>query len=202
MITGNPGNLGEAPQSARRRSHRPERPTGPLVDLLGPPISHVAWSPNIVAQALEILPVGLCDGAPFWLKPVHAESLRVGLPRTARPGDIVLGVLAWYPLTPLVAHSTSWRYEEGRVILTYVVVVAPPGALPPDTLVALPVAHTALARGEAMAPPASIDVTQVIEHALRHLSWLVRDDPAIAAALHHWAGALANYQPEPFRALG
>lgn len=193
---------GDAPQRASRHSRRPERPTGPLVDMLGPPISSVAWSPDIVAQTVEILPVELRDGALFWLKPVHAESLRVGLPRTAKPGDVVLGALAWYPLTPYVAHSTSWRYEEGRIILTYVAVVAPLGALPPGTLVALPVAHTELARGEAMTPPTSIDVTQVVEHALRHLSWLVRDDPAIAAALQEWAGALANYQPEPFRALG
>ncbi len=196
------GKPGDAPQRASRRSRRPERPTGPLVDMLGPPISRVAWSPDIVAQTVEILPVGLRDGALFWLKPVHAESLRVGLPRTAKPGDIVLGVLAWYPLTPYVAHSTSWRYEDGRIILTYVAVVAPLGALPPGTLVALPVAHTALARGAAMTPPTSIDVTQVVEHALRHLSWLIRDDPAIAAALQDWAGALADYQPEPFRALG
>lgn len=196
------GKPGDAPQRASRQSRRPERQTGPLVDMLGPPISRVAWSPNIVAQTVEILPVGLRDGALFWLKPVHAESLRVGLPRTATPGDVVLGVLAWYPLTPYVAHSTSWRYEDGRIILTYVAVVAPLGALPPDTLVALPVAHTELARGEAMSPPTSIDVTQVVEHALRHLSWLVRDDSAIAAALQDWVGALAAYQPEPFRALG
>lgn len=190
---------GDAPQ---RASRQPRRSTGPLVDMLGPPISSVAWSPDIVAQTVEILPVALRDGALFWLKPVHAESLRVGLPRTATPGDIVLGVLAWYPLKPYVAHSTSWRYEEGRIILTYVAVVAPLGVLPPGTLVALPVAHTELARGEAMAPPTSIEVTQVVEHALRHLSWLVRDDPAIAAALRDWAGVLADYQPEPFRALG
>ena len=196
------GNPGDAPRRASRRTRPAERSTGPLVDLLGPPISRVAWSPDVVAQTLEILPVGLRDGGLFWLKPVHAESLRVGLPRTAKPGDIVLDVLAWYPLTPHVAHSTSWRYEEGRVILTYVAVVTPPDALPPDTLVALPVAHAELARGEALAPPLSIGVTQVIEHALRHLSWLVRDDPAIAAALHEWAAVLASYQPEPFRAFG
>jgi hypothetical protein len=172
------------------------------VETLGPPISSVGWSPALVAQALEILPVGLRAGALFWLKPVHAESLRVGLPPVAAPGDVVLATLRWYPLTPRVAHSTSWRYVAGRVILTYVVVVDPPGALPDGTLAELPVARAALARGDALAPPPAIGVAAVLEHALRHLSWLLRDDPAIAAALAGWAGALGDYQPEPFRALG
>jgi len=42
----------------------------------------------------------------------------------------------------------------------------------------------------------------VLEHALRHLAWLVRDDPAIAGALPEWPELLAGYVPEPFRALG
>ena len=186
----------------RTTRHRTRRSISPLVERLGPPISSVAWSPNTVAQTLEILPVGLRVDGLFWLKPIHAESLRVGLPRAAKPGDVVLGVMRWYPLTPRVVHSTSWRYEADRIILTYVAVVAPPAHLPPDSLVSLPVGHVALARGEAMAPPTAIGVAQVVEHALRHLSWLVRDDPAIAAALREWTDALADYQPEPFRALG
>ena len=51
-------------------------------------------------------------------------------------------------------------------------------------------------------PPPEIGVLQVIEHALRHLSWLVHDDPAIGEALPDWRPILERYQPEPFRALG
>ena len=43
---------------------------------------------------------------------------------------------------------------------------------------------------------------QVQEHALRHLSWLTRDDPAIARALPDWGDVLSGYVPEPFRAFG
>ena len=57
------------------------------------------------------------------------------------------------------------------------------------------------ASGEATAPPESIDVEQVLEHALRHLSWLVGDDPVVAEELRDWAGTLRSYEPEPFRAL-
>jgi hypothetical protein len=87
------------------------------------------------------------------------------------------------------------------VILTYVAVVKPPVKLPPDSLVELPVGRAELARGEAMAAPSAIGVDAVLEHALRHVSWLVKDDPAVMAALAGWRDVLARYQPEPFRAL-
>jgi hypothetical protein len=173
-----------------------------LVRDLGPPVSTVPWSPDFVAQTLEVLPVALHDGRLFWLKPVHAPSLRVGLSASARPAEVVLDCLKWYPLEPVVVHSTSWRHEEGRVILTYIAVVTPPDSLPPDSVVELPVTRAELARGEAMAAPASIGVEAVLEHALRHLSWLVKDDAAVKRALAAWKDVLAAFQPEPFRALG
>ena len=172
-----------------------------LVRDLGPPVSSVPWSPDLVAQTLEVLPVELRDGRIFWLKPVHADSLRVGLSARSQPADAVLAALKWYPLEPVVVHSTSWRHEDGRVILTYVAMVAPPDELPPDSLVELPVARAELARGEAMAAPKAIGVEAVLEHALRHLSWLVKDDPAVMSSLAGWRELLAAYEPEPFRAL-
>jgi hypothetical protein len=172
-----------------------------LVETMGPPISTAAWSPQLVAQTLEVLPVGLRDGLLFWLKPIHADSLRLGLSLSAKPAEAVLDALKWYPLEPLVVHSTSWRHEEGRVILTYVAVVKPPAVLPADSLVELRIGRTALARGDAMSAPKSIGVEAVLEHALRHLSWLVKDDPAITAVLADWKPALVAFEPEPFRAL-
>jgi hypothetical protein len=173
----------------------------PVVEL-GPPISDVAWSPELSTQSLEVLILSLEGAEPVWLKPEHADSLRVGLPATARPGDVVLETLERYDLTARVVHSTSWRHEEGRVVLSYVAVVEAPTSLPTGTLVATPVARADLARGDATAPPPEIGVLQVIEHALRHLSWLVKDDPAIGEALPDWRELLDDYQPEPFRALG
>lgn len=172
-----------------------------LVHEVGPPVSTVPWSPDFVAQTLEVLPVGLRAGRLFWLKPVHADSLRVGLSASARPAEVVLDVLKWYPLEPIVVHSTSWRHEEARVILTYVAVVAPPEQLPQDSLAELPVGRAELARAEAMAAPRAIGVEAVLEHALRHLAWLVKDDPAVMHELASWKDVLAAFQPEPFRAL-
>ena len=185
----------------RSRLRRPRRPAAHLVEAMGPPVSTVAWSPRFVAQTLEILPVGLHDGRLFWLKPVHADSLRAGLNPSATPADVVLDVLRWYPLEAFVVHSTSWRHEEGRVILTYAAVVHPPGDLPAGSLVTLPVERAELARGDATNAPKTIGVAAVLEHALRHLSWLVRDDPAVAQALVGWGHALTPFVPEPFRPL-
>ena len=104
-------------------------------------------------------------------------------------------------LEPHLVHSTSWRHEDRRIILTYVAAIEPPGDMAADSLVAVPVRRAELARGDATSAPAVIAVDAVIEHALRHLSWLVRDDPAVMRALDGWKQTLADFEPEPFRAL-
>ena len=60
--------------------------------------------------------------------------------------------------------------------------VSPPRELN-ENLADEPVAHTGLARGDALTSPPEIDVTQVLEHAFRHLAWLVKDDDAVGAAI-------------------
>jgi hypothetical protein len=179
------------------RSEHPD----PVVEL-GPPISDVPWSAEFVQQSLEVLILALDDGTAVWWKPAHADSLHVGLGAASSPGDVVLHTLGSFELEPRVVHSTSWRHDAGRLVLTYVAVVEPPTSPPAGSLERVPVARADLARGDATAPPSEIAVAQVIEHALRHLSWLVRDDPAIAEALPDWVPILERYQPEPFRALG
>src|SRR6266566_3469881 len=101
----------------------------------------------------------------------------VGLPASAKPADVVLDLLRWYPLTPVVVHSTSWRHEESRIILTYVAIVSPPSSLPPDSLVAMPVRRAELARGEAMSAPKSIGVEAELEQAILEAMGAARDRP-------------------------
>lgn len=172
-----------------------------LVEKMGPPVSRSPWSPDFVVQALEAIPIFLTESSIRWLKPVHAGSLQVGMPKGAQPAATVLDVIGWYPLRPRVVHSTSWRAAGDRIVLTYLVVVDPPGDLPAGSLVSLPVERADLARADAMAAPPRIEIGAVIEHALRHLKWLLADDPAIRRELPDWAGALTGYAPEPFRAL-
>jgi hypothetical protein len=166
-----------------------------------PPLAELPWSDAFVTPAIEVLPVMRRDGVVQSLGPDCADSFVVGWPAGARPEEVAARALAGLGLTPTVLHSTSWRHGGDEVVLTYVAVVAPVDAPPPSWRIA-PVARADLARGDATAPPAAIAVRQVLEHALRHLAWLSRDDPAIAEALGAWREALSDYVPEPFRALG
>lgn len=164
------------------------------------PIVEAPWSADFVAQQLEVFLVARRRPGLVNLRPVHAASLRLPMAVGRRPAELVLGAVERYGLRPLAIHSTSWRAEPGRIVLSYVAAVATTGSASPF-LVPEPVGRTELARGAATAAPSAIDVNQVLEHALRHLSWLVRDDPTVAQRLVDWRPALDAYVPEPFRNL-
>jgi hypothetical protein len=176
----------------------PPDPDRPPVIELAPALTNVAWSKELVSQSLEALFAYLDDNGARHLRPIHASTLRVGWPPDRQPGDIVADAARRYGLVPLLVHSTSWRLEDGRVVLTYVVVVEHPDELN-ENLADEPVSRAVLARGDAMGPPPEIGVSQVLEHAFRHLSWLVKDDDTVRAALPDWVAFLGAYEPEPFR---
>ena len=152
-------------------------------------------------QAIEILPVLLRRGRIWSLRPEHAESFVLGWPAGARPEEVSAQAMVQLGLEPTILHSTSWRHAGKEVVLTYIAVVSP-DSVPPPSWQIVEVTHPELARGDATAPPSSIGVMQVQEHGLRHLAWLRKDDPTIAALLSKWARALSDYTPEPFRAFG
>lgn len=168
---------------------------------LPPPPSELPWSPDFVMQAIEILPVASRDGEIISLRPLHAESFIIGWPAGAKPEEAAARALEQLGMKPIVLHSTSWRHTGGEAVLTYLTVVPPETESHPDWQ-AVVVRRTELARGDATAPPPTISVDQVLEHALRHLAWLLADDPAIASSLPEWPPLLASYVPEPFRSLG
>ncbi len=126
----------------------------------------------------------------------------IGWPAGAKPEDVALRALESLGLKPGVLHSTSWRQDGAEVVLTYLAVVSPESTLP-ESWCEVTARHAELARGGATTPPPVIGVDQVLEHALRHLAWLVNEDKHIAAALPEWRrSSLSTYVPEPFRALG
>lgn len=167
---------------------------------LEPPVGSTPWSPDFVAQQLELLMVHHAGGQIRVLRPVHADALRVGWSPGRTADEILLGVLKRYPLAARVLHSTSWRHVDNHVVLTYLAVVETPEALS-EHLTDEPVTRTELARGAATAAPGNIAVAQVLEHGLRHLAWLTADDATVAAALPDWRPLLAAYVPEPFLGL-
>jgi hypothetical protein len=100
---------------------------------------------------------------------------------------------------PALVHSTSWRRDRGTVLLSFLVVIGDDQAPQYESV---PIARAVLARGTATDAPSAVRAEQVIEHGLRHLSWLSNDDPAVSEALTPaWRRLLAAYVPEPFRHL-
>ena len=177
-----------------------DRPSHDIESMPGP-LSEAAWSPDFVMQAIEVLPVSLRDGDLWSLRPEHADSFVVAWPAGAKPEEVAAKAMVQLGLEPIVLHSTSWRHAGKEVVLTYIAVVTADSAPPPSWQI-VKVERSELARGDATAPPSSIGVSQVQEHALRHVAWLRKDDPTIAGLLDDWSDALADYVPEPFRAFG
>ena len=81
------------------------------------------------------------------------------------------------------AHSTSWRYEDGRTLLTYLVWVDGHlfGNLPSRRLF-IPSVACPNSRGPLSPRPESICEAQVLVHGLRHLRYLVFDQKDMVAA--------------------
>jgi len=133
---------------------------------------------------------GPCGAAP-WL---------VELGATEHPVEVVDRIVRDVVGDPLLVHSTSWRRDRDAVILSFVVVIDERlvGEMP-----SVPIGRSELARSEATAAPTEIATAAVVEHGLRHMAWLAKDDPVVAATLDDpWKALLASYVPEPFRGLG
>lgn len=100
----------------------------------------------------------------------------------------------------VLVHSTSWRWERGQTVLSFVAVVLPAIL---SGLAVVRVDRAALARGTATESAAEVPWPAVLERGLRHLAWLVDDDQQVAAALDAgWHAILADCVREPFRHLG
>jgi hypothetical protein len=145
----------------------------------------VLW---LAGDHLEL--TGPCGPAPWLLE----------LGPTDHPVEVVTRLVREVIGEPILVHSTSWRRDRDAVILSFVVAID--GTLV-ESMASLPIARSELARGAATAAPREIATTQVVEHGLRHMAWLAKDDPVVAAELPTgWRNLLAEYVPEPFRNLG
>jgi hypothetical protein len=119
---------------------------------------------------------------------------------TEHPVEVVDRIVRDVVGATILVHSTSWRRDRDAVILSFVVVIDQ--ALVGD-MASVRIERAELARSAATAAPRDIAVSAVVEHGLRHLAWLVQDDPVVAAELPAaWRPLLAAYVPEPFRSLG
>ncbi len=159
----------------------------------------VGWDVDSPVQA-EVFVVWL-DGDRIQLTgPDGPQAWHLQLGQTEHPVEVVDRIVRDTVGPPTLVHSTSWRRDRDAVILSFVVVI-PPELV--GSMASVPIGRAELARSEATAAPRDIAVGAVVEHGLRHLAWLVEDDPVVAAELPpSWRSILATYVPEPFRALG
>ncbi len=105
-------------------------------------------------------------------QPLHGESPD----ETARR---LSGVAAGDPGT--VVHSTSWRHEPDEgIVLTYAVCPDPEPWLP---AVEVPVLEIARGAAPATPSPERVDLAHVVAHAVRHLAFLLAEDPVVARVL-------------------
>jgi hypothetical protein len=166
-----------------------------------PPLTDVAWSDAFVWQSLEVLFVCFPTDGAHHLRPIRTPTLRFGWGPDRDPAQIVVGAVECYEVTPMLIHSTWWRHQQGRLILTYVAAVAVPEQLSGSSRTS-PWCGRIWRAGTPSGPPSDIDVPQVVEHAFRHLSWLMQDDSVVGETLANWVAFLDRYEPELFRAFG
>lgn len=156
------------------------------IDVEGPVTAEVF---TLARPADGLVLTGPCGAAPWLIEAGAGEH----------PLDTVRRIVQGALDGVLLVHSTSWRYERDAVVLSFVVVIDPAAIGAMDTAT---VRRAALARGSAHAAPEAIGYHQVVEHGLRHLAWLAKEDDVVRATLDDgWHALLADYVPEPFRQL-
>lgn len=148
----------------------------------------------------EVFVIWLNDDHLELTGPCGAAPWMIELGETDHPVEVVDRVVRDVVGEPRLVHSTSWRRDRGAVILSFVVVIDRELV---NGMESAPIGRAELARSDATAAPREIAHSQVVEHGLRHMAWLAREDAVIAAELpQQWHTALESYVPEPFRSLG
>ena len=150
-----------------------ERPSSELK-----PDAEVSETVSGPAVFLEVFPVYLSGGELFVLVPGGEESWQFPMPGSGPAHDLVRRELISNALEPEIIHSTSWRQDRQKLIITYLVVIRYPGKTP-EEFETFPVVQSGIVRGGATSPPRNIPTQAVINHAFQHLAWLLQTDPVV-----------------------
>lgn len=146
---------------------------------------------------VEVFVLRMKAGRPELAGPCGPDPWYIELDAQDDPVEVVSRLSRNLMGEPILVHSTSWRRARGAVVLSFVVVNSEDQA--PD-LTGIPISRAELARSEATSAAKTIAAAQVLEHGLRHLAWLAKEDPVVMGVLNEdWKEALADYRPEPFR---
>jgi len=156
------------------------------------------WATEGPIQA-EVFVVRMHAGKPELAGPCGPDPWYIEIGKDDDPVEVVARLSRHLMGDPVLVHSTSWRRARDSVILSFVVLNREHQA---SQLRGIPIVRAPLARGSAASAPVSIAYQQVLEHGLRHLAWLLKDDEVVHATLSDdWKKVLDGYVPEPFRHL-
>ena len=179
-----------------RAKNTPEDSGGTLLEKML--LSDLADDPEPISTMIEILPVVLKKGQVYLWTPESGSSWRISYVAQAHPHQTVSNAAGDANLEPILIHSTSWRHQKDGLILTYLVVLKS-SAEAPEGFGSIAFKSGAILRGGATLPPDQIGISAVLNHALEHLSWLLREDPAVQNVLNaQWRKVLDPYIPKPF----
>ncbi len=149
--------------------------------------------------SLEVFVLWLRDATIELTGPCGPEPWYIETTASQHPVEVVRRLATDAIGDPLLVHSTSWRQGEAGVILSFFVVI---GADDVGDMASTPVERVDLARSSASDAPPAIAASQVLEHAIRHMAWLAKEDDVVRSTLtDEWHVALGRYVPEPFRNL-
>ena len=158
----------------------------------------IPWAVEGPVQA-EVFVIRMKEGRPELAGPCGPDPWYIEIAAEDDPVEVVSRLSRNLMGEPVLVHSTSWRRARGAVVLSFVVVNSD---LQAPQLVGLPIDRAELARSGTTDAAKTIAAAQVLEHGLRHLAWLAREDPVVMASLSdEWKRALEDYVPEPFRNL-
>src|SRR5450759_615382 len=160
------------------------------------PPSAQPWAVEGPVQ-VEVFVLRMKAGRPELAGPCGPDPWYIEVAAEDDPVEVVSRLSRNLMGEPILVHSTSWRRARGAVVLSFVVVNSD-GQAP--QLAGVPISRIELARSGATSAAKTIASAQVLEHGLRHLAWLSKEDQTVIDALsQEWKRALDDYVPEPFR---
>src|SRR6195256_2277900 len=152
-----------------------------------PPAPVQPWGVEGPVQA-EVFVIRMREGRPELAGPCGPDPWYIEVDAEDDPVEVVSRLSRNLMGEPVLVHSTSWRRARGAVVLSFVVVNSEAQA---PQLVGLPIARAELARSGATSAAKTIAAAQVLEHGLRHLAWLAREDQVVSGVLsEEWKEAL------------
>lgn len=121
---------------------------------------------------------------------IHYKQVQIDITnKSENPDDLVLLTVQKYNTdiierNRVISHSTSWRYVEGgTTIITYVVYSDDFDFVSGDDISLAISDINILESGDPSHPaPKEIPVSNVVAHGIRHLSFLVTNNPSVYSA--------------------